>query len=108
MDSSRVEGSTPSPMPQPPWGSMSVTRTRYPSSAKQAPSVMVDVVLPTPPFWLAKAITRPARVSAAAVEAPSDAGERISAPGCTAPPVVFRRAAVEGLRFSRLVTLATG
>src|SRR3954463_11903951 len=31
---------------------------RWPSSARQAPRLMHVVVLPTPPFWLATAITR--------------------------------------------------
>src|SRR5688572_1455290 len=32
--------------------------TRWPSSASDAPTLIVVVVLPTPPFWLATAITR--------------------------------------------------
>ena len=35
-----------------------MTSVRRPSSARQAPRLIVVVVLPTPPFWLATAITR--------------------------------------------------
>ena len=40
-----------------PCGSRSTTRTRKPSSASAAPRLTVVVVLPTPPFWLAIAMT---------------------------------------------------
>ena len=40
-----------------PWGSRSMISVRNPSSARQAPTLMAVVVLPTPPFWLATAIT---------------------------------------------------
>src|SRR6201996_7210861 len=40
-----------------PWGSMSQHRTRCPSSAKATARFSVVVVLATPPFWLASAIT---------------------------------------------------
>ena len=35
-----------------------MTRTRWPSCARPAATFTVDVVLPTPPFWLATTITR--------------------------------------------------
>ena len=38
-------------------GSMSMSRTRKPSSASAPARLMAVVVLPTPPFWLAIAIT---------------------------------------------------
>ena len=40
-----------------PCGSMSTQRTRWPSSTKAAARLSVVVVLATPPFWLAKAMT---------------------------------------------------
>ena len=40
-----------------PCGSMSTHRTRWPSSAKAAARLSVVVVLATPPFWLANAMT---------------------------------------------------
>src|SRR5437764_4611838 len=40
-----------------PWGSMSQHRTRCPSSAKATGRLSVVVVLATPPFWLANAMT---------------------------------------------------
>ena len=48
----------PKPVEALPWGSKSTNKTRYPWSAKQAPRLMVVVVLPTPPFWLAMAMIR--------------------------------------------------
>ena len=41
-----------------PCGSRSMTRTRCPSWASAAATLTVDVVLPTPPFWLATTNTR--------------------------------------------------
>ena len=41
-----------------PWGSRSTTRTRCPNWASAAATLTVDVVLPTPPFWLATTTTR--------------------------------------------------
>src|ERR1700752_706939 len=38
------------------WGSQSTSRTRWPRSGRAAPRLMVVVVLPTPPFWLATAM----------------------------------------------------
>ena len=38
-------------------GSMSMSRTRRPSSASAPARLIAVVVLPTPPFWLAMAIT---------------------------------------------------
>src|SRR2546427_139571 len=40
-----------------PWGSRSMRRTRLPSSASAHPRFTAVVVLPTPPFWLAIAMT---------------------------------------------------
>src|SRR5207302_9860394 len=40
-----------------PWGSRSIKRTRFPSSASAHPRFTAVVVLPTPPFWLAIAMT---------------------------------------------------
>src|SRR5947209_828484 len=40
-----------------PWGSMSTQRTRCPVSANATARLSVVVVLATPPFWLANAIT---------------------------------------------------
>src|SRR5262249_34651924 len=37
---------------------MSTTRTRWPNLARAAARLIVVVVLPTPPFWLATARTR--------------------------------------------------
>src|SRR4051812_26707433 len=41
-----------------PCGSRSMTSTRWPSWARAAATFTVDVVLPTPPFWLATTTTR--------------------------------------------------
>ncbi len=41
-----------------PWGSRSMTSTFWPSWARPAATLTVDVVLPTPPFWLATTKTR--------------------------------------------------
>src|SRR3954449_5186913 len=49
---------TPSPTESAPCGSRSISRTRRPYSTRAAPRLMVDVVLPTPPFWLHIAMTR--------------------------------------------------
>ena len=40
-----------------PCGSMSTASTRWPFSARATARLRVVVVLATPPFWLAKAIT---------------------------------------------------
>src|SRR4051812_11072705 len=47
----------PRPADSAPCGSRSTSRTRRPYSASAAPRLMVDVVLPTPPFWLHSAST---------------------------------------------------
>ena len=57
IDSSSVSGSIPCDIVRFPCGSMSMHRTRCPSSAKAAARFSVVVVFATPPFWLAKAIT---------------------------------------------------
>ncbi len=41
-----------------PWGVRSTTRTLLPLRASAATMFTVVVVLPTPPFWLATAMTR--------------------------------------------------
>src|SRR5689334_12572720 len=55
---SRLCGLTPSPTEQAPCGSKSTSSTLRPYSASAAPRLMVVVVLPTPPFWLARAMIR--------------------------------------------------
>src|SRR5918999_6450137 len=55
MDRSSVDRSMPRPLVALPCGSMSTTRTRYPSLARNAAMLTTVVVLPTPPFWLATA-----------------------------------------------------
>ena len=50
--------STPRAVEAFPCGSRSTTSTRCPSWARAAAMFTVDVVLPTPPFWLATTITR--------------------------------------------------
>src|SRR5713226_7032668 len=40
------------------WGSVSRSSTRSPLAARKAPRLMAVVVLPTPPFWLARANRR--------------------------------------------------
>ena len=48
----------PRPVEALPCGSRSMISVRWPSSARQAPTLIVVVVLPTPPFWLATAMIR--------------------------------------------------
>ena len=57
IDFSSVSGSMPWDIVRLPCGSMSTQRTRWPSSAKATARFSVVVVLATPPFWLAKAMT---------------------------------------------------
>src|SRR5205085_4967201 len=57
IDFSTVSGSMPWDIVRFPWGSMSTQRTRWPFSAKATATFRVVVVLATPPFWLAKAMT---------------------------------------------------
>src|SRR6185295_19526220 len=51
-------------MPRPvlalPWGSASMIRTRLPQAASAVARFTAVVVLPTPPFWLARAMMRAA------------------------------------------------
>src|SRR6185436_2927614 len=47
----------PRPADSAPCGSRSTSSTRRPYSASAAPRLMVEVVLPTPPFWLHRAST---------------------------------------------------
>src|SRR3954462_15710270 len=58
MDTSRSCGLTLRPTDNAPCGSKATSSTRRPASASAAPRLMVEVVLPTPPFWLTMAITR--------------------------------------------------
>src|SRR5881275_2274975 len=58
MVRSRWCDATPSPTLSAPCGSKSTSRTRRPYSVSAAPRLMVEVVFPTPPFWLHRAITR--------------------------------------------------
>src|SRR5690349_10813162 len=48
----------PTPLVRLPCGSTSTRRTRRSASAREAARLMVVVVLPTPPFWLATARIR--------------------------------------------------
>src|SRR5690242_3964337 len=57
IDFSSVSGSIPCDMVRLPCGSMSQHSTRWPSSAKATARLSVVVVLATPPFWLANAMT---------------------------------------------------
>src|SRR5918992_2939665 len=59
MVRSRARGLRPSPTESAPCGSMSTRSTWRPCSARAAPRLMVVVVLPTPPFWFARAMTFP-------------------------------------------------
>src|ERR1700704_2957046 len=58
MVRSRWCDATPSPTDKAPCGSKSTSRTRRPYSVSAAPRLIVEVVLPTPPFWLQIANTR--------------------------------------------------
>src|SRR6476659_1136456 len=58
MDGVPTVWSTPSAVLVLPCGSRSMTRVRRPNSASATPRFTVDVVLPTPPFWLAIVMTR--------------------------------------------------
>src|SRR5215204_6151601 len=57
IDRSTVFKLMPSPAVRLACGSMSMHRTRYPSSASAPARLIAVVVLPTPPFWFAIAIT---------------------------------------------------
>src|SRR5204863_2669029 len=57
IDFSTASGSMPCDMVRLPCGSMSTQRTRWPSSAKAQARFSVVVVLGTPPFWFANAMT---------------------------------------------------
>src|SRR3954470_9864040 len=48
----------PSPVLALPCGSRSITRTRFRVAARAVARLIAVVVLPTPPFWLATAMTR--------------------------------------------------
>ena len=85
----------PSPVEALPCGSRSTISVRCPSSARQAPRLIVVVVLPTPPFWLATAITRgagrpgglvgPRAPSAARHRRPASGGSSAGAPADRSP-----------------------
>jgi hypothetical protein len=45
------DGSAPRPVVAFAWGSRSMMRMRFPSSAREDPKLMAVVVFPTPPFW---------------------------------------------------------
>src|SRR5687767_9824840 len=47
----------PSPEVELAWGSRSMSRTRRSAAASDAARLMAVVVLPTPPFWFASAMT---------------------------------------------------
>src|SRR3954467_11921380 len=57
MVRSRFWAGTPRPTDSAPCGSRSTSSTLRPCSTSAAPRLMVDVVLPTPPFWLHIAMT---------------------------------------------------
>ena len=73
-------GLTPRPTDSAPCGSKSTSSTLRPYSASAAPRLIVVVVLPTPPFWLASAMIRagPCRSAAWARGSPA-----ASAPAAT-------------------------
>jgi hypothetical protein len=48
----------PKPLEAFAWGSQSTSRVLISAAASEAPRLMAVVVFPTPPFWLAMAITR--------------------------------------------------
>src|SRR6185312_187682 len=76
----------PLPMVAFPWGSRSMSRTRRRVAAREAARLTAVVVLPTPPFWLATAMTR---FMAASVHRRGSTPisryrrDRLSARGCT-------------------------
>src|ERR1700680_724656 len=49
----------PSPLEELDWGSQSTNKVLTSAAAREAARLMAVVVLPTPPFWLATAMTRP-------------------------------------------------
>ena len=57
IDLSRVSGSIPCDIVRLPCGSMSTQRTRNPFSMKATARFSAVVVLATPPFWFANAMT---------------------------------------------------
>src|SRR5271156_4048060 len=60
----------PSPVLALPWGSRSIRSTRFSIAASAVARLIAVVVLPTPPFWLAIAITRGRRATGAANSGP--------------------------------------
>src|SRR5579863_7882617 len=54
----------PRPVEALPWGSESISSTRWPIAERAVPRLMAVVVLPTPPFWLVTASTRQGLASA--------------------------------------------
>src|SRR5213082_66571 len=67
-----------------PCGSRSTSSTRRPCSASATPRLRVVVVFATPPFWLAKAITRAIAGPLSAVRACGRESNRVSAVVCVA------------------------
>src|ERR1017187_2972704 len=82
MEAPRSRRATPRPEVALAWGSQSMTRTRLPLSARMAAMLMTVVVLPTPPFWLATAMTR-----AGTVLDYGGGGGEPALPGVCEPPV---------------------
>ena len=58
IDAPSVRLSTPQPIVALPCGSLSISSTRRWVAASEAARFTAVVVLPTPPFWLATAMTR--------------------------------------------------
>src|SRR5258706_15986702 len=69
--------STPTPLVALAWGSASTSRVRFSAAASDAARLTADVVLPTPPFWFAIAMTRPMR---AGIYATGGGGDRDGIP----------------------------
>ena len=99
----------PRPVEALPCGSRSMISVRWPSSARQAPTLMVVVVLPTPPFWLATAMTRGSGRPAGRSSSGSAVGsrrpqERLIAAALGRAQAAPGRAAPHSLTRSRTVT----
>src|ERR687888_1553854 len=72
IERSTVLRSTPSPTVRLACGSRSMQRTSLPSDARAPPRLIAHVVLPTPPFWFAIAMTLPNRALLFADPSPPD------------------------------------
>ena len=75
----------PSPAEAAPWGSKSTMSVRRPYSARAAARLIVEVVLPTPPFWLAMAMMR----AGPCVLSGAGTGKSSAAPSGLAPVAVW-------------------